>query len=390
MERNIKLLSWILPLNSAWFWLGIWLPFYLNITDYRGIGFLESTVFLFGFFVEIPTGVIADTFGKVRTLKVAFLLLVIGNLTMAFSETYAMLMLSVLILVISGALVSGSDQALLFDSQKQINQDSKFEKLISKISVRKLLTMALASFIGVFAYSIWIGLPFILTGIAGLVGFVLMFFIEEPKIDTEKFTIKESFMLNFKGFSELKNLKPVWFRFMIVLVSAAVLKIFVEIQDPAILLDKGISDQTLGFFYTLIPIVTAFGTFCYEKLLDRGSKFGNTFIFILLGSIFVSIAISPLAGLLINIAVLLYRNLFYDILNIINSNLINQQISSNKRATTLSTYAMIQSLPYVIFGFFIGTLSDNYGPALVGSYLSIVGLALIMILLLTKLFIRNK
>ncbi|MDQ6984741.1 MAG: hypothetical protein Q9M91_07790 [Candidatus Dojkabacteria bacterium] len=45
MEKNLKVLKYILALYRAWFWLGVWLIFYLTIPDYEGIGFLESSMF---------------------------------------------------------------------------------------------------------------------------------------------------------------------------------------------------------------------------------------------------------------------------------------------------------------------------------------------------------
>ena len=68
MKRNIKLLKFILPLNQAWFWLGIWILYYLRFTNYTGIGLIEAVVITTGFIFEIPTGALADLIGKKKTI----------------------------------------------------------------------------------------------------------------------------------------------------------------------------------------------------------------------------------------------------------------------------------------------------------------------------------
>ncbi|MCD8485138.1 hypothetical protein LRY60_06175 [Candidatus Woesebacteria bacterium] len=56
MQRNIFLTRIIFSLNTAWFWLGIWVPYYLLFTNYAGIGIIETTVVVSAFLMELPTG----------------------------------------------------------------------------------------------------------------------------------------------------------------------------------------------------------------------------------------------------------------------------------------------------------------------------------------------
>ncbi|MCA9369104.1 MAG: hypothetical protein H6773_00375 [Pseudomonadales bacterium] len=51
-------------LDHAWFWIAIWALFYLRFTDCAGFGLLEFTMIISFVITEIPTGAIADLFGK--------------------------------------------------------------------------------------------------------------------------------------------------------------------------------------------------------------------------------------------------------------------------------------------------------------------------------------
>ncbi|PIU73207.1 hypothetical protein COS78_03500 [Candidatus Shapirobacteria bacterium CG06_land_8_20_14_3_00_40_12] len=64
MDRNIRLAYVIGTLRNSWFWLGVWILFYLSITNYAGIGIVESTLFFTAIILEVPTGAIADMLGK--------------------------------------------------------------------------------------------------------------------------------------------------------------------------------------------------------------------------------------------------------------------------------------------------------------------------------------
>jgi len=43
LPRNIKLAYILAFLHNLMFWMGIWLLFYLSITNYAGVGLVEST-----------------------------------------------------------------------------------------------------------------------------------------------------------------------------------------------------------------------------------------------------------------------------------------------------------------------------------------------------------
>ena len=125
MKRNIKLAYYLTFCWNSLFWLGIWLLYYLKFTDYQGIGLIETTWIIISIISEIPTGAIADIFGKKYTLTFAFLLQAIGQTIMGIALNYSYLIISVVIMTLGSALFSGSYEALVYDSLKQDHKEKK-------------------------------------------------------------------------------------------------------------------------------------------------------------------------------------------------------------------------------------------------------------------------
>lgn len=153
MTRNIYLAYFLAAMKNSWFWLGIWVLYYLKFTNYAGIGIIETIMIGTTTLAEIPTGAVADLLGKKKTLILSFLLEAIGGFIMALALNFNQLAFSVFVLCVGGALYSGTFDALVYDSLKQVKKESNYDKILANISTITLITITLASIIGGFLYS---------------------------------------------------------------------------------------------------------------------------------------------------------------------------------------------------------------------------------------------
>jgi phosphate/sulfate permease len=152
------------------------------------------------------------------------------------------------------------------------------------------------------------------------------------------------------------------------------------IIDAALVLHFGYTDIQLGIMYAIIPLLSAFAVFIYEKwqskekhlaLLTRAS-----FV-----SIFASTIITPILGFLSGGGSVIFRNLFYSVFNVASSDLINHKVDSKNRTTTLSTFSLLKKIPYVLFAFVIGKSLDSIGSVTVSFYLSLIFLGAFLLVL---------
>lgn len=160
-NQNIRLSYLLAFCKNSWFWAGIWVFYYLSFTNYAGIGLIETVMIGTTSFFEVPTGVIADLLGKKRTLLISFLFEAIGGFMMAFAPNFTILAWSVFVMCVGGALYSGTLDALIFDSLKEKNLESKYQKIISNINSVSLFAPAICSIIGGFMYVYSPRLPFL-------------------------------------------------------------------------------------------------------------------------------------------------------------------------------------------------------------------------------------
>lgn len=95
------------------------------------IGFAETVFHIVSILFEIPSGVLADVFGRKKTLVISCLMRIIGNLVMVFSNNFALVCLSIAFQALNYNFSSGSGDALAYDSLKSVGQEEKFDRYAS-------------------------------------------------------------------------------------------------------------------------------------------------------------------------------------------------------------------------------------------------------------------
>lgn len=365
MNRNIKLAYFLTFCWNSLFWLGIWLLYYLKFTDYQGIGLIETTWIIVLVISEIPTGAIADIFGKKYTLFFAFFLQFIGQLVMAFAQNYSFLVISVIIMTLGSALFSGSYEALVFDSLKQLKKENLYSKILANIQTISLGAWAICSITGGFLFTINPSFPFIATAGFFLLGMVVTTFLTEPAIDTEKFSLNTYLYQTKQGFRQLfhSSFKK---RVTTLLIITSFLVIPYEFLGDAIILDFGYKPKELGFFYSLLFIISATAVQLASKIKKRFSAI-KAFYYLNLAYSFLMTIMIFLSKYVGGIALFGTASLHHINKNI-TSEIVNQSTVSKYRATTLSTFNLITIIPYVFVAIFVGKFIDSFSARVFAHY----------------------
>lgn len=347
---------------NSLFWLGIWLLYYLTITDYKGVGLIEAVAFTNGLMMEIPTGAVADLIGRKNSLIIGYLLAGSGNIIMAVSVSLPILILSVLILGPGYGLVSGTKEALIFDSLKEIGEQNRYEKELSAVNKYQLISLAAASILGGYLYSIKPSLPFLLTGTLMITAAIVATFIKEPTVDTYDFNLKNFTKQNMEGFSYMfKKFMNKRF-YLMILILAAFAHLVYQVFDNALAIEFGLSEEMMGVFFAAATLINALATHHYTQIKERVGLKGMYLLITF--TITLTIIISPFAGLIVGAGTIFLRESLNGFPDILATDVINKSVKSNARATTISTFYMIKGLPYAISAYFIGGLIDLYNPSL--------------------------
>lgn len=96
--------------------------------DLTEIGIAETVFHITSLIFEIPSGALADVFGRKKMLIVSGIMQMIGNITMIFSDGLFTVCLAIAFFALSYNFSSGTGDALAYDSLKLAKMEKGFEK----------------------------------------------------------------------------------------------------------------------------------------------------------------------------------------------------------------------------------------------------------------------
>ena len=155
------------------------------------IGFAETIFHITSLICEIPSGLLADIYGRKKMLIVSNIMAILGDLIMAFSGGFAMVCMSMPFHAMNYNFASGSNDALAYDSMKSCGQESGYEKYISNQSIiYRLATGASTLCAGL---ALWMGYrpAYLLSAVMGLLTLFFTCRLTEVRIEEDSEEKKE-------------------------------------------------------------------------------------------------------------------------------------------------------------------------------------------------------
>lgn len=110
------------------------------------IGILESIFHVVSMCFEIPSGAVADAFGRKRTMAASEVLMILSILGMLCSDTFWSVAASIGISALSYNMASGTREALAYDTLKENGQEQEYDRFASMEMVIYRLGSATAVF----------------------------------------------------------------------------------------------------------------------------------------------------------------------------------------------------------------------------------------------------
>lgn len=177
LARNIPFFYIYTFLNSFYLDRGIWVLFLLDrgfsLTE---VGLLEALYHVAAFVFEVPTGYVADRFGKKASLLCGQGLKIAGVLLLVLGSGEAALYTGFMVMAVAGTFLSGATGAWVYETMKQSGQESGFKRLNSRLYAVMLISLGLASPVGGFLSQIhWDILYLCVAVLCGLSMLVLLF-----------------------------------------------------------------------------------------------------------------------------------------------------------------------------------------------------------------------
>jgi len=348
-------------LKDFGFFSAVLIPFY---TEWGGISLLQVQLiqswFLFWLFVmEIPTGVIADKFGRKHSMTVGAALVAVAVIVYSLVPNIAVFLLAEFLFATALALISGADSALLYDSLKETNQEDQSKCIFGRANSIRLLGMMLAAPIGsLIAAQFGLQAPMLLSALPFLLAAGIAWSITEPTIRPATSQSPHYLEILTKGFSYIRENRM----FKILLLNGTLVSVatyfVVWLYQPA-LTNIGIPLIYFGWIHALLIIFEIFVSSNFvriEKLLGSSQRY-LTFTAVVTSMAFLLVAMSP--NLLTMLLFLIFAGGFgltrLEYVTVI----MNKTIPSAQRSTVLSSVSMFRRFVIFVVNPVVGLLATQ-------------------------------
>lgn len=164
---------------------GVLIPFF---TDWGHISLtqiqiLQSWFMLWVFILQIPTGAIADMLGRKYTLALGAFMGASATLIYGSIPNFQIFLVAEFLFAASVALVSGANEALLYDTLKESGEEEKSRQIFGRAHGWRLSGIMIAAPIGsLIAVRFGLNFPMLLTSIPFFGAALVALTIPEPKI----------------------------------------------------------------------------------------------------------------------------------------------------------------------------------------------------------------
>jgi MFS family permease len=281
-----------------------------------------------------------------------------------------------LIAGIAGAMVSGADTAILYDTFKELKRENKFLSFSALVGLVIRLSLAVGTLIGGFLYLIDIRFPYLFMGLFYLVSGVIYFWVEEPAIDSQKFTLVNYVKQTKSGLMELVK-RPFTKQLSIYYVMVGgITWACLDYFNQPFAKNSGFTEMGMTWLFTFTYTVSAIILYYlvrHAKFLTRQRIYLGLPIIMVLGllpGIFVPQWLVPVSILLVQIAGS-GRFTFLD-------KFTNMEFESRYRATAISSLNMLVSIFVIILYAISGFIQDLWGTRIIYTGLGILTLIIVL------------
>lgn len=332
---------------------------------------LQSWFMFWLFVLEVPTGAIADYIGRKHSIALGALIVTFGALVYGSFPSFKVFLIGEFLFALSGALISGADQALLYDSLKEAGREKESKKIFGLADAFRLLGVFISAPIGsLIAAKIGINATMQLSAIPFLLAAIIGWSIKEPRIQPKQSESRRYLEIVKKGLSFLKNHSLVKLYAFDAIAVASIAYFIIWYYQP--LLEKvGMPIIYFGLFHsvlTLSEIIISANFTNLERIFDSYKNLARVSSLITAFSL-ILVAIRP--NLLTIIILIVLGGGFGLTRMTLMSSHVNKYIPSEQRATILSSISMFRRLSLTILNPVVGFLANKS----LGAALFVLGLA---------------
>lgn len=356
MRRNILAL-YIIKLSK---WFTLVMPIIVLFYEDHGLGLqdvfiLKSVYSVAAVALEIPSGYLADVWGRRKCLILGCILFFCGYLYYSFTSTFAAFIMAEILLGTGQTLVNGADSALLYDTTVQYKKEHLYLRYEGRITMIGNFAEAVAGIFGGLLAAYSLRYPFYAQAVIAFSGIPAAFALQESSIKSKiQSPLQE--ITRIIRYSLVTNKRLCYNIMYSGIIGAATLTMAWFVQPYLMYMKTPTS--WFGVIWTVLNLTVGIAAL-YSDRVDSyfGPKKMGILILTFVAGGYVALAFNlTYAGLPILLVFYIIRGFATPILK----GYINQMTFSEMRATVLSIRNFIIRLLFAAIAPFIGWLNDMY------------------------------
>lgn len=333
------------------------------------IGLLEGIYHAASIICEVPSGAVADLLGRKRSMILSRICIAVSCMLMLFSGSFMLFALSFIIQALGNGFNSGSEEALVYDSMKAIDQEDQYMRVYGRLNVIIEVSQGIATVAGgILAEYSWFWCYGACLVIAVLSLIPVIFLMEAPGSQQEKkqATVRELVVSHFRTSiyilkSDVRILKII--TYYSVIFAAQTLLFFYSQQYY---FELGYNKIQISLILLAVSIVSCLGAVMSEKIYHR---FRRKIVWI--GTVVIAAAFLcyGFENVVVSVIAFSVAGFFNSALYPVQSDSLNQLIPSEQRATLISVNSLFFSVAMIVMFPTAGALADHLGLTAVFGYI---------------------
>lgn len=305
--------------------------------------------------MEVPSGWMADVWGRKKTLFIGSVLGAAGFFTYSFSHGFWAFAAAEIVLGVGHAFVSGADSAMLYDGLKASGKTDQYIKHEGRITSAGNFAEAFAGIIGGLLAAISLRTPFYFQFAVAAIAIPAAFTLKEPMIHSNEHihSIKK-LVGNIK--TTLANNHNLRISILLSALTGAATLTFAWLVQPYFIA-IGLPVEMYGIFWTGLNLTVGISSVFAHKVevfFGKTRSLAGIILLVTLGYF--------LSGIVISFWGIGFLFLFYLVRGIatpILKNYINQYTQSEIRATIFSVRDFLIRIVFAVIGPLLGWITDN-------------------------------
>jgi MFS family permease len=360
LRRNV-------PLHYAFVFLmdfglsrGIWMLYlaFKGLSLFQ-IGLMETIFHVTSFLMEVPTGAIADLYGRKTSRILGRVADVISTALILLSRDFTGIAIGFVFSALSYNLESGAGDALIFDSMKQLGEEDRYVKVRGKTEVVYQMVSVLSLLIGGYVATLSFDRVYQISLVIGILAVASAFKFTEPTIgrpDNRGNVFKLMKIQVTESLSVIRKDKRVAGLILLSeLVGVFCTTIFFYIQNYY--QAQGLTTFQIGAILASNSVLAAIAA----SQAERVKRLGRLRELLTIISLALVVCLWGILSQHFGLAFFALLGGFYSILWVLTGDAIHPLTPSEQRATIISLQSMLSSLFMIVLFPIVGKVGDLYG-----------------------------